>query len=120
VNTALHLITTYIPTEVLTLYVAVLAALQKGADSRSPQWLTFWFFLVVTPILVWLVYAAKVKNSQKPLPTAPSQWPIWQMAAATVAYAAWAFALPETPFIDEKWYSAALGGIIVLITSTVL
>src|SRR2546428_10573689 len=65
VNTALHMITTYVPTEILTLYVAVVAALRDPKSSPVTPWLTFGVFLVGTPVIVWLVYAAKVKNSQK-------------------------------------------------------
>jgi hypothetical protein len=42
------------------------------------------------------------------------------MAAATIAYVAWAFALPESPFNDAAWYSAALAGVIVMTASVLL
>ena len=119
-NTALHVIFGYIPTEILTLYVAILAALHQPNKLNDGGWLTFWIFLIATPIVVWLVYAAKVKAAQKPIPVAFSQWPLWEMIAAIVAYFAWAFALPESPFNEFVWYSSALAGIIVLIASTVL
>src|SRR5574341_2323903 len=121
VNTALQMIVTYVPTEVLTLYVAVLGAIQNpAAESFHAQWLAFWFFLVATPAIVWVVYAAKVKNAGKPMPLAPRRWPHWEMAAATIAYAAWTFALPESPFNDYGWYSAALAGVIVMTASVLL
>ena len=120
INTALHVIFGYIPTEILTLYVAILAALHQPKTPATAVWLTFWIFLIATPIVVWLIYAAKVKASQKPVPVAFSQWPVWEMFAATVAYIAWAFALPGTPFSEYAWYSSALAGIIVLVASTVL
>jgi RsiW-degrading membrane proteinase PrsW (M82 family) len=121
VNTALQMIVTYVPTEVLTLYVAVLGAIQDpAAESFYAQWVAFLFFLVATPAIVWLVYAAKVKNAGKPVPLAPRKWPHWEMAAATIAYVAWAFALPESPFNDAAWYSAALAGVIVMTASVLL
>ncbi len=120
VNTALHVIFGYIPTEVLTLYVAILAALHQPNKLTSGVWLTFWVFLIATPVVVWLVYAAKVKAAQKPVPIAFSQWPLWEMLAGAVAYFAWAFALPETPFSEFAWYSSSLAGIIVLVASTFL
>jgi hypothetical protein len=121
-TTALKVIVTYIPTEVLTLYVAVLAAIQDpNRKSYNSLWAAFYFFLIATPLIVWLVYAAKVRAADKPLPLAPRTWPLWEMFAATVAYAAWGFALPETPFkYYGNWYSAALAGVIVLIISTLL
>jgi hypothetical protein len=124
---AMSAITAYIPTEILTLYVAVLGALQKPgpADARPPtaEWVAFFAFLVATPVFVWLVYAAKVKTAKKLLPLAPRKWPAWEMIAATVAYVAWAYALPNSPFrqfAEEGWYSQALGGVGVLIVSTTL
>jgi hypothetical protein len=131
VTTALKVIITYIPTEVLTLYVAVLAAIQDP-NRKSPRslWLAFYCFLIATPIIVWLVYAAKVRAASKPLPLLPRAWPLWEMFAATVAYAAWAFALPDSPFkysftnwnslALNDWYSPALAGVIVLVISTLL
>jgi hypothetical protein len=42
------------------------------------------------------------------------------LLAATVAYCAWAFALPNTPFGQYSWYSSALSGVAVLVASTFL
>jgi len=120
VNTALRTLTTYVPTEVLTLYVAVLAALQPKGAATTQSWIPFWSFLVGTPLVVWLVYAAKVKTAGSPVPLAPRKWPLWEMVAGTIAYAAWAFALPTTPFAVWAYYSPALAGVIVLVTSTIL
>lgn len=126
INTALNLLFGYIPTEVITLYVAVLAAIQQPANPEATgnvafgAWIAFLGFLVATPIVVWLVYGAKIKAAQKPLPLSFWEWPLWEMFAATVAYVTWAFALPKSPFTDYPWYSSALSGIAVLIASTFL
>ena len=120
VNTALNVLFGYIPTEVLTLYVAVLAALHHSGEIRPVDWAVFWFFLAFTPLVVWLVFAAKVKAAGKELPVAPRLWPVWEMFAATLAYVAWASALPETPFTDLSFYSSAFAAIMVLVTSTLL
>jgi hypothetical protein len=120
-DTALNVLFGYIPTEVLTLYVAVLAVLAKpnptGKVITTP-WSAFWFFLIITPIVVWLVYAAKIKALQKPLPVKVGMWPVWEMSAATVAYWAWAQALPNSPFTEL--YSQGLSCVIVLVTSAAL
>lgn len=140
VNTAMQVLFGYIPTEVLTLYVAVVAAIHpspvagsagtagagvvaqvaQGTKVMPSDWITFWIFLVSTPIIFWVVYAAKLKSARKPIPLAFSTWPLWEMFAATLAYFAWAFALPSTPFHEETWYSAGLAGVAVLIASTIL
>lgn len=119
-SSALSAIAAYIPTEVLTVYVAVIAAInpaQASATSSGSAAGAFLFFLVATPIVVWLVYAGKVRKAKKKLPVKLAQWPKWEMFAATVAYAAWAFALPETPFASYAWYSAAIAAVAVLLVS---
>ena len=120
IETAFNILFGYIPTEVITLYVAVLAAIGKEGEVTQPEWASFWVFLAATPLVVWLVYAAKLKNLQKPLPIHFAMWPKWEMFAATAAFAAWAFALPQSPFSDYGWYSSALSGLAVLISSTIL
>ena len=124
-TTALKAIATYIPTEVLTLYVAVVAAVRSSntdpkIENFPALWTTFFCFLVATPIVLWLVYAAKCTAAGKPIPVLPRAWPLWEMFAATLAYVTWAFALPQSPFQQESWYSAAIAGVIVMIVSTAL
>jgi hypothetical protein len=120
-NTALATLTTYIPTEVLTLYVSAIATLGSLKNAQGQdigRWIPFVCFLVVTPAVVWLAFASKVQAAGKPLPWSPRGWPVWEMFAATVAYFAWAFALPNTPFAQfADWYSTGLAGFLVLIVS---
>jgi hypothetical protein len=124
VSAALQVITTYIPTETLTLYVAFLAVLRDAntqrVDSTSALWV-FYFFIAATPLFVWLVFAARLKTSGggRTLPLHPATWPVWEMFAATAAYAAWASALPDSPFAGVGM-APAMGGIFVLVTSTLL
>ena len=121
VTVALAVIVTYIPTEVLTLYVAVLAAIQTPTSpSLSGMWVTFWAFLVATPVTVWLVYAAKIRSGNKPLPLPPSQWPLWEMSAGTISYIAWAISLPNAPFLGYLGLPTTLAAVIVLVTAAVL
>jgi hypothetical protein len=115
VNTALQTVVMYLPTEVLTLYVAVLAATEA-----SSRWSSFFVFLFATPLIVWMVFAAKLKSENRPLPLAPTTWPVWEMLAGTIAFVAWAFALPTTPFSMLAWYSPGLAGVAVTIASTLL
>jgi hypothetical protein len=119
IDTAFNVLFGYIPTEILTLYVAVLAAVHEEKITAA-DWIAFWSFLVATPIVVWLVYAAKVKAAGKALPLEFAAWPVWEMFAGTVAFCAWAFALPNAPFSEYPWHSSALSGVAVLVGSTVL
>jgi len=139
INTAMNVLFGYIPKEILTLYVAVIAVIHPipaVAGSGSTNTLTidalsavkvmpqdkvaFWVFLVATPLVFWVVFAAKLKGAQKPLPLAFSTWPLWEMFAATVAYVAWAFALPANPFREYGWYTPGIASVVVLVTSTIL
>ena len=120
VDTALNVLFGYIPTEVITLYVAVLAAVQQTTAVSTTEWTTFCIFLGATPVVVWLVYGAKLLHVKKTLPVSFGSIPIWEMFAATCAFAAWAFALPHSPFTSFSWYSAGLSGVAVLVVSTVL
>jgi hypothetical protein len=120
VDTMIHVIFGYIPTEILTLYVAALAALQQGEQVTSGAWIAFWVSLFSTPIIVWLLLAAKLKGLKQPLPLKFGTWPLWEMCAATIAYTAWAFALPHSPFTAYTWYSSAVSSFAVLVVSTFL
>jgi hypothetical protein len=121
VSAALQVITTYIPTETLTLYVAALAALRDAPPPAVDARYVSWSFIAATPIVVWLVYAARLKASGggRALPLRPATWPLWEMVAATAAFTAWASALPESPFVGAG-VTPAIGGIFVLVTSTLL
>jgi len=120
VDTTYNVLFGYIPTEVITLYVAVLAAVQQQGKVTTTDWSVFWIFLIATPVIVWLVYGAKLKAIQKPLPIKFGAWPVWEMVAATAAFSAWAFALPNSPFTRFDWYSSGLSGLAVVIVSTFL
>lgn len=124
VTSALSAIATYIPSEILVLYVAVIAALTPAAPgtaaNEATQWSTLIIFAVATPLVVWVLYATKVSAAGKPLPITPTKWPLWEMVSATIAFVAWSFAMPQTPFYSQSWYSPPLAGIAVLVVSTAL
>lgn len=119
-ETTFNVLFGYIPVEVITLYVAVLGALQQDGKVAIIGYNVFWVFLIATPVVVWLVFAAKIKALGKPIPWSLNAWPVWEMCAAAVAYATWGFALPDSPFSTQPWYSAALAGVAVLVISTLL
>lgn len=138
VDTALNLLIGYIPTEIVTLYLAVMGVLQpadvstnqtattdatrsalSAVDSYQPEWLAFFFFLVATPLAFWAIYIGKLRAAGKPV--ARKTLPLWEPTAALIAFLAWAFAIPNSPFRSfEDWYSPAIAAIIALIISAVL
>jgi hypothetical protein len=120
VETTLNVLFGYIPTEVITLYVTVISTIETGDKATLAEWIAFVAFVVSTPMVVWLVYAAKLKAAGKQLPLSFGALPVWEMLAATIAFVAWSFALPRSPFGAFDWYSPELSGVIVLIVSTFL
>jgi hypothetical protein len=117
---ALKSIVDYIPTEIVTIYVAVIAALSDaGTTSRTGQWVAFWIFLGVTPLALWLLFAARLRAANAS-PLDPMRWPWPELAVAAVAYVLWAFTLPGTPFADFRWYRPGLGTAVLLVGTLVL
>lgn len=127
-SAALKSIATYIPTEVIVLYLAALAAVRADLGTKATaetvasqnELTTFWIFLGLTPVFVWLVYGGKVKTGGAAIPYLPAEWPMWEMIAATIAFGAWAYAVPDSPFTRFEWYTVALGTFVVLVASTAL
>src|SRR5258708_859999 len=57
IGQALQSIATYIPTEVMATYLAILAVI-PGSSEHGYQWLVFWAFFAATPVVVWLSVSA--------------------------------------------------------------
>jgi len=115
---ALSSIGTYIPTEVMATYLAILAAIPTDRG-RGVQWLMFWIFLILTPIVVWLGVAV-ARQTQGILVKPAQQWPWWSMIAATVAFAAFVVVLPGSVTRDISWYEPWMGSIAILFSAFVL
>jgi len=113
-------IATYIPSDVLTVYIAAIAAFGTTTVGSPEAWAAFVVFLIASPVAVWASFATSWRASNSTLPLSPRQWPSFAMAASLLAFAAWAFALPQTPFAVFGWYNSAIAGLVVLITLTVL
>lgn len=122
-QTALHMLTGYIPTEVITLYVAAMTATSnQTTQAAGATWTCFWIALCLTPATVLIVFAAKLRNLGLTLPQAfnPKTWPVWEMIAATIAFSAWAFGLPKSPFTALSWYNSGIASLSLVLASTLL
>jgi hypothetical protein len=118
IGMALGAIGTYIPTEVMATYLAVLAAIPAGRG-HSFQWLMFWAFLGATPIVVWLGVAV-ARQSQGIVVKPAKQWPWWSMIAATVAFGAFVLVLPGSVTRDVSWYESWMGSIAIILSAFIL
>jgi hypothetical protein len=102
-ETAIAALTKYIPTEVITLYIATVSALpamQGEWESLTSNHL-YYGFAILTPILFVLIFFNQLAVDQKPYPAFP-QWPWWRIFASTVAFCVWALAVPNNPFLATK------------------
>jgi hypothetical protein len=59
-------------------------------------------------------YGWRIKVLDQPAPFRPKDWPLWEMCAATLAFAAWALALPNSPILEKVDYPPGLGTIAIL------
>ena len=118
---ALQALAIYIPTEVITLYLCVIGLVTHPEHVSRPEWRAFLVFQAITPVVVWLVYAGKLRAAGKPIPFAPAQWPCWEIIAASIAFGAWAFGLPVSPFRSfADRYSAAWAGFVPIAASVAI
>ncbi|HYN06965.1 MAG TPA: hypothetical protein VES67_06220 [Vicinamibacterales bacterium] len=119
VTNALNALVGYIPTEVITLYVAALSA--ETALHSTFQIIDaakiLWFFVGLTPALLLLIYLSKVAATGDALP-GPGKWPWWKMCAATIAFFVWALAVPGNPYLKDA--AAAISGVGAMLVSTLL
>jgi hypothetical protein len=119
---ALTSLTKYIPTEVLTLYlpaVAIVAALDEPIVTAGKK-VTYWAFaLGLTPLIVLLVYMRRRALSRLPVWPSWKEFPLWSLIAATLAFLAWALALPGNPYLDKPAMHVA-SGFAALLASTIL
>jgi hypothetical protein len=117
---SLEQVTRYIPTEVVTFYVALIGAMHQAHASRCAQWIAFGITLALIPVGIWCILAAKLRAKGNPLPLSPKRWPWWKIIAALVAFTVWAYALPAGPFAGYSCYNAAYGSVALLGTTALL
>jgi uncharacterized membrane protein len=113
----LNQVTQWIPTETITVYVALLALLAPLAGSSpsfTSRWVLFSIITAANPPVVILLTMAKTRRGD------PFKFPVFEMIVASIAFAAWAFALPDTPLgsisaYSIKWNTAILTGTTIAI-----
>ncbi len=121
---AMKAVTTYIPTDVLALYVAGTAIFISVDGAITPDydkaWAIFVGGLIATPLVNVLVFMAKLRSAGVALPSSAWGWPVWESVAATIAFIFWAAALPASPFSDFSWYDVAFAGFLLGVVSLFL
>ncbi len=123
-SSPLSQLVTYIPTETLTLYVALQAAL---GDVAAPQggkvsdadftarWAWTWILFLVTLLLaVGLSYRA-----QRNIDVVKFKLPVFEALAAGAAFLVWALALPSTPLRDIEGFDYTAWNSFIILGGTV-
>ena len=118
-----------IPAEILAFYTALtggaLALLIRDDPSAylPYRWVLLGAALLLTPLAVYRSYLSKfdAAQGQKDMPDQPAP-PYWEMAASTVAAAAWFLAAPGSPLLAmlSADAGAVASGTIVIIAATLL
>src|SRR4051812_17448091 len=99
----------FIPTEIITLWVALLAVLvdpkpPKGKKICQADWGPHWILAAVFAGLAVLLTLGLAYRKFKDTPGIDFKLPVFQLVAAPVAFLAWAVSLPETPLNSACWY----------------
>jgi hypothetical protein len=129
----LSMIANYIPTEILSVYLAALSLIaQANVSAASPGGLpsqletikviTFLVGFSLTPVVVWCAFAMKIRAAGGAMPLRPTSWPWWSIFAATLSFAIWAMALPSSGIADHYLggYGNLVAGILVLVVGAML
>ena len=120
-SNALNALIQYIPTESVTLYIATLAAapaLEQALSFVTVE-VIYWFFAVLTPVLFILIYLGKRRSANLPVFPKRLEWPIWGVVSATIAFMAWALAVPSGPYLQND-AGGVVAGLLAVFVSLLL
>jgi hypothetical protein len=132
VGAALKTLVDFVPTEVIALYwLAVPAAsglakwFQINCEPSPFDYAMYFVLLALTPGLLLLAYLSNLASQNSPRP-AVRDWPWWKAIASTIAFAAWALAVPGNPFFKEPlilmaiWVGATLVAVVLALLDPII
>ena len=120
-------LTKYIPSEILSAYIALIAlppatAAATGATPPTAYpydgflWAMFWVCAVLSPIVVYVLAGAKARNAGHDTPVIP----YFPMAASVIAFILWAAVLPNSVISHKYPELASWVGFAGVILGTVI
>lgn len=115
----LEVLVRYIPTEAIVLYVALLGAVGTAGSDYTGRWVALAIFLVATPVLVFCDWAIEIRRIASRR-TSGGSLLAFNLVAATIGFAAWAFSLPASPFSDFSWYDQSWAGFAALLAAVAI
>jgi hypothetical protein len=116
----------YVPTETISVYLAVQAALgtvtaPAGRSGCQASFTARWVWLIVLAVATVLLTIGLAYRSQKQVaPDARFKVPLVEPTAAVAAFLVWALALPTTPLTDICGYDATAWGPVLLLAGTTI
>jgi len=116
VQDAIASIVTYIPTEIITIYTALVAwqAEKQGAD-RPLELRYFLVPWIASPLLVLFIWKFITGRNKTGL-----QFPGWAVAASIISFPFWAATLQPTPLSAWSDYDATFTGVVLIVASIVI
>lgn len=114
-NGDFDLLTRYIPTETITLYVAAMAAREQiarwlGLEVPLTVSLIYGTFALLTPVILLVLMLTAHRQSGIAGRFRPRQWPL---VAALAGFLVWALSAPGHPAADQLAGLPALGALVV-------
>jgi hypothetical protein len=125
---ALAAVAAYVPTEIIAAYTLTLAVAvnQKPTTTSDGQVIApalalswYFIFLGLVPVFVWLVFAARSRETKSDF-LSWRLWPWWEAFAASVAFTVWSAALPQSAFVEFTWYNSGIAAIVLMLVSGLL
>jgi hypothetical protein len=120
-SNALDSLARYIPTEVITLYVAAcsaMTALKDKVPGNAPYYV-YWGFVGLTPLLFLIILVGKRRSAGLPALPSLGKWPWWKLVASLTAFGIWALAVPGTPYLRGE-VGGVVAAFLALFVSTFL
>lgn len=111
----------YIPTEIITLYLAAISA-HGALQSIFPKLTitdSYRLFAFATPVVFLVIWLGKRRSAGLKLSPPIKEWPIWRSIASTIAFLVWALAIPDgsAPEANSSLEGAAFA-FLALVVST--
>ena len=110
----------YIPTEAVALYVAILPfTVAKDVPLDRQDYTSRWILasgVAIAAILFGVgVYRRKLLDRGDAF-----RWPIRRTITVLLAYSAWVFAIPASPFNSFHWYTGSIGAVVGVVAASAI
>jgi uncharacterized membrane protein len=119
---AASILTKYLPSEVVVLYIAILPFLVPKDKALNHQHYGGRWAVAGVVALIAVIYALGVYRKDRRAKTASFEWhvAIGKSAAVLLAFAAWVCVVPGSPFNSLSWYTPSTGAVIGFLTGGAL